>query len=108
MDTSVQWAFRPARRKFARSLTVVVTPPNPSWPSTTSKGTVVATLQGTWDDGSAFVGDYIFASPNFNDGGVYAMTLNSDHSANLIIDPNGPGVGSAGGTIEHVTIEARS
>ena|ERR1700680_1329067 len=43
-----------------------------------------------------------FGSPNSSDGGIYAI----DSSNNLIINPSGPGVGSAGGTIQNVTIVA--
>ena len=83
------------------TLSLVVTPPNPSIPATTPPGATVATLQGVWSDGAAFAGSYQFVPPNYDHGGVYAISGNR-----LIINPAGPGVGSAGGSIQDVTIQA--
>lgn len=52
-------------------------------PSGTIAGTVVATLQGVWSNGAPFTGSYIFVAPNFNDGGLYLITLNPDRSGLL-------------------------
>lgn len=106
--TAGPYAFAPSvpASPPAATLTLVVTPTAPSIPSTTPKGSVVATLRASWSDGSAFTGSFIFVAPNFDYGGVYAITLNPDRTGQLIVNPNGPGVGSAGGSVEHVTIEA--
>lgn len=87
-------------------LSLIVNPAAPTIPSTTPLGAVVASLQGVWSSGAPFTGSYVFVSPNFDDGGVYAITQNANNTGNLIINPSGPGVGSAGGSVEHVTIEA--
>jgi hypothetical protein len=57
-------------------------------------------LQGVWSDRSSFTGRYTFVSPNY-DADTYSIS-----GSNLIVASNGPGVGAAGGSIEHVTIEA--
>jgi hypothetical protein len=94
-------------RTIPLSLTLVVTPLATSWPSTTALGTIVATLQGVWNNNGAFTGDYVFVAPNMDDGGTYDIVLNGDHSGSLRVAPAGPGVGSDGGTITHVSIAAR-
>jgi hypothetical protein len=53
-----------------------------------------------WSDGSSFTGSYTFVSPNY-DADTYSISGN-----NLIVAANGPGVGSAGGSVEQVTMEA--
>jgi Domain of unknown function (DUF4082) len=83
-------------------LSITSNPPNPTIPSTTPLGATVAQITGAWSDGSPFTGTLSFAAPNFSDGGVYALDSNN----NLIINPFGPGVGSAGGSTEYVTIVA--
>jgi hypothetical protein len=83
-------------------LSITVNPPNPTIPSTTPLGATVANIAALWSDGSPFTGTLSFGAPNFNHGGVYAL----DSSNNLIINPLGPGVGSAGGSTENVTIVA--
>jgi hypothetical protein len=83
-------------------LSIVVTPPNPSIPSATPLGAVVANVAATWSDGAPFTGALLFVAPNFNHGGVYALDSNN----NLIINPLGPGVGSAGGSTATITIGA--
>ena len=82
------------------TLTLTVSPVAPTIPSSTALGTTVATLQGVWSDGSAFTGSYTFVSPNY-DADTYSISGNK-----LIVAPNGPGVGSAGGSVENVTMEA--
>jgi Domain of unknown function (DUF4082) len=81
-------------------LSLTVSPPNPTIPSTTPLGATVAQITAAWSDGAPFIGTLSFGAPNFNYGGVYAMDSNN----NLIVNPLGPGVGSAG--TEHVTIVA--
>jgi hypothetical protein len=83
-------------------LSITSNPPNPTIPSTTPLGSVVAKLSATWSDRSPFTGSLSFGPPNYNAGGVYALDSNND----LIISPLGPGVGSAGGSTESVTIAA--
>jgi hypothetical protein len=83
-------------------LSLTVIPPNPTIPSTTSLGATVAQITAAWSDGVPFTGTISFGAPNFNDGGVYAL----DGKSNLIINPLGPGVGSAGGSTENITIVA--
>jgi hypothetical protein len=82
------------------TLTLVVAPAMPTIPSSTPLGTTVATLQGVWSDRSPFTGSYAFVSPNY-DADTYSIS-----GSKLIVAPNGPGVGSAGGSVEHVTMEA--
>ena len=82
------------------TLSLVVSPTAPTIPPSTAPGSTVASLQGVWSDGSNFTGSYIFVSPNY-DADTYSVSGN-----NLIVAPNGPGVGSAGGSVEHVTMEA--
>jgi len=61
-------------------------------PDTTSLGAVVAAYTVVMSDGSPFVGTIGFGPPNFDDGGVFALT-GSPNSGNIIVNPNGPGVG---------------
>ncbi len=94
-DTGVR-----AESLLPATLTLVVSPTAPTIPSTTPLGTTVATLQGVWSDGSTFTGSFTFVAPNY-DADTYSIS-----GSNLIVSSNGPGVGSAGGSIEHVTMEA--
>jgi hypothetical protein len=83
------------------TLALVATPKAPSISSSSPLGATVAGLQGVWSDTSTFTGSFIFVAPNYDMNGTYVV-----NGANLIISPNGPGVGSAGGTVEHATMEA--
>jgi hypothetical protein len=82
-------------------LNIALNPPNPTIPSTTPLGAVVATVSVTWSNGAPFTGTLSFGPPNSNGGGVYALSGN-----NLIINPSGPGVSTAGGSVQNVTIVA--
>lgn len=85
-----------------RTLSMTISPVGSTTiPDTTPLGTVVATLSATYSDGSTFFGGFEFVSPNFDNGGIYAIKGNT-----LIINPNGPGVGAQGGSINHVSIDA--
>jgi hypothetical protein len=95
----VDVAFIPTAQPY---LSIAANPPNPTIPSTTPLGSVVASLGAAWSDGSPFTGKLSFGPPNYSDGGVYAI----DGNNNLIISPSGPGVGGAGGSAENVTIVA--
>lgn len=88
------------------TLALVITPSSPSIPTTTPLGATVAGLRGVWSDASPFTGGYAFVTPNFDAAGVYAITVNADHTGNLIVNPLGPGVSGSGGTVGDVTIEA--
>lgn len=93
--------FTPAAQTPTPVLSLSFQPPSPSIPSTTALGATVATIIAGWSNGQRFTGTLGFASPYSSDGGVYAIVGNS-----LIVNPTGPGVGAAGGTIEHITIVA--
>jgi hypothetical protein len=43
-------------------------------------------------DGSQFLGTIGFGPPNFDAGGVFALT-GSPNSGNIIVNPKGPGIG---------------
>jgi len=43
-------------------------------------------------DGTPFLGTIGFGAPNFDGGGIFALT-GSPNSGNIIINPNGPGIG---------------
>jgi hypothetical protein len=94
----VDVAFVPAGSPY---LNITVSPSNSTISSTTPLGATVAQVTAAWSDGSPFTGTLSFGPPNFNAGGVYALDGN-----NLIISPNGPGVGATGGTTAYVTIVA--
>jgi hypothetical protein len=85
----------------APALNITLNPTNPTIPATTPLGAVVATVVVTWSNGAPFTGTLSFGPPNNNGGGVYALSGN-----NLIINPSGPGVGPAGGSVQNVTIVA--
>jgi hypothetical protein len=76
-------------------------PPNPAIPATTPKGAVVAGIVVAMSDSSPFTGTLGFGPPNYDAGGIFAIS-----GSNLIINPSGPGVGSDGGTIQNCTIVA--
>jgi hypothetical protein len=71
---------------------ITITPNTPQVPDTTSVGAVVATYTVTMSDGSPFVGTIGFGAPNFDAGGIFALT-GSPTSGNVIVNPKGPGVG---------------
>jgi hypothetical protein len=83
------------------TLSLSLTPSNPTIPNSSPGGTVVAQINATWSDGSPFTGILGFGTPYFSDNGTFAISGN-----NLIIDPNGPGVGPFGNTIQNVTVVA--
>lgn len=76
-------------------------PPNPSIPANTPLGSVVATVNATWSDGSPYTGTLSFAQPYSNDHGVFAISGNS-----LIINPSGPGLSADANTVQNVTVVA--
>jgi hypothetical protein len=94
----VDVAFSPAQRY----LSVAPSPSSPTISSATRLGALVAQLTVQWSDGSPFNGTLSFGPPNFSHGSAYALDSNN----NLIINPYGPGVGSAGSSPQYVTIVA--
>jgi hypothetical protein len=85
---------------------ITVTPNTPQLPDTSSGGAVVAAYTVTMSDGSAFVGTIGFGPPNFDAGGIFALT-GSPTRGNVIVNPNGPGVGPNLGTVtDHITLVA--
>lgn len=91
--------FTPAGQPPVLSLSFQ--PPNPSISNTTPLGATVATIIASWGNAQPFTGTLGFGSPYSNAGNVFAISGNS-----LIINPSGPGVSAAGGTVEQVTITA--
>jgi hypothetical protein len=82
--------------------TITVTPAAPQIPDTTPKESVVATFSVAMSDGSPFKGTVTFGAPNFDNGGVFALS-----GGNIIVNPNGPGVGPNTGMItDHITLVA--
>jgi hypothetical protein len=85
---------------------ITVTPNTPQLPDTTPVGAVVATYTVTMSDGSPFVGTIVFGPPNFDAGGIFALT-GSPTGGNIIVNPNGPGVGPNLSTVtDHITLIA--
>jgi hypothetical protein len=85
---------------------ITVTPNTPQLPDTTSRGAVVATYTVAMTDGSPFVGTIGFGPPNFDAGGIFALA-GSPTSGNVIVNPNGPGVGPNLSTVtDHITLVA--
>jgi hypothetical protein len=90
----------------APAAVITVTPNTPQVPDTTSVGAVVATYTVTMSDGSPFVGAIGFGPPNFDAGGIFALT-GSPTSGNIIVNPSGPGIGPNLSTItDHITLTA--
>ena len=84
------------------SLSIVLTPANPTIAANAPLGSTVAAISAKWSDGSPFTGTISFGPPNSNAGGIFAI----DKNQNLIVNPSGPGVGAAGGSIANVTLVA--
>lgn len=83
------------------SLILNFNPASPSISSTAPLGSVVATINPTWSDGSAFTGTLSFAQPYSNDNGTFSISGN-----NLIVNPSGPGLSADANTGQNVTIVA--
>jgi hypothetical protein len=93
----VDISFTPA----APNLMISINPTNPVISAEVAPGTVVATVNVTWSDGSPFTGSLGFGSPYSNDGGIFALSGNQ-----IIVNPSGPGVSRDGGTTQNITIVA--
>jgi Domain of unknown function (DUF4082) len=85
----------------APTLLMSFNPPNPSIAANMPSGTVVATVNVSWSNGSPFTGTLGFAAPYSNDQGTFAISGN-----NLIINSTGPGLSSDANTTQSVTITA--
>jgi hypothetical protein len=84
------------------TLSISFNPSAPSIPSTAAPGMVVAAINVTWSNNAPFTGTVAFASPNFGDGGTFAI----DGNMNIIVAPGGPGVSGDGGTMQNVSVSA--
>jgi uncharacterized protein DUF4082 len=93
----VDVAFTPS----APTLNMSFNPPNPSIPSNAAPGSAVATVNVTWSDGALFTGTLSFVAPNGDDNHKFVLSGND-----IIINPNGPGIGADGGTTQNITINA--
>ncbi len=94
-----------------RTLSVTSNPATPfSIPSSTPKGSTVATIQGVWSNGDPFTGTYGFADCDLNGGTVctFALAPGSGSSNLLTINSaaGAPGVGFDGSTTQNVTVTA--
>jgi len=75
-------------------------------PDTIPVGAVVATYTVTMSDGSPFLGTIGFGPPNFDAGGIFALT-GSPGSGNIVVNPNGPGIGPNPSTVtDRITLMA--
>jgi hypothetical protein len=86
----------------APTLSLSFNPSAPSVPADTPAGTVVAAITAQWSNGQPFTGTLSFGSPNFSDGGTFAV----DGNSNLIVSSTGPGLSADAGTIQNTTIIA--
>jgi hypothetical protein len=81
---------------------IEVRPKTPRVPDTATGGTVVASYSVRMSDNSPFTGTVRFGPPYYDNNGRFALRDN-----NIIINPNGPGIGPNRGTItDHITLEA--
>ena len=81
---------------------IEVRPNTPRVPDTAPGGTVVASYSVRMSDNSPFSGSVRFGPPNYDNNGKFALV-----GSNIIINPNGPGIGPNRATIiDHITIEA--
>jgi hypothetical protein len=81
------------------TLSLSFNPPAPSVPANTPAGTAVAAIVVQWSNGQPFTGSLAFGTPNFSDGGTFAI----DGNSNLIVSSTGPGLSGDGGTIQNIT-----
>ena len=81
---------------------IEVKPNTPRVPDTAPAGTVVASYSVRMSDNSRFTGTVRFGPPYYDGDGRFVLRDN-----NIIINPNGPGIGPNRGTItDHITLEA--
>jgi hypothetical protein len=77
-------------------------PPHPSIPANAQGGTVVAQIQVTMSDGSAFTGTLDFGTPYEDDNATFTIS-----GSNLIVNPSGLGLSAGVNTTQHVTVLAQ-
>jgi hypothetical protein len=77
-------------------------PPSPSIPANAPRGTVVAAIQVTMSDGSAFTGTLGFGTPYLDDNATFTIS-----GSNLIVNPSGPGLSADASTTQNVTVLAQ-
>jgi hypothetical protein len=73
--------------------------------SNTPLGTAIGTVLASWSDGSPFTGTIGFGPPYNDDNGTFSLSSNQS-GAQLLINPNGPGISSDKGTVQNVTLTA--
>ena len=81
-------------------------PQMPSIPASTPRGTTVATVTPAWSDGSPFSGTLMFTSPYENAGGTFALSCQQCATANIVLDPTGPGISQDGGMTLNISVVA--
>jgi hypothetical protein len=80
------------------TLSISANPSSPSVNSTDPSGTLVSTLTAAWSDNTPFAGSYLFAAPNFNDGGLFTINGNTVRTQGSL--------SGVGGTVQNITIGA--
>lgn len=88
------------------TLTLSFSPSSPTLSSGAAAGSVAATVTAAWSDGSPFTGMLSFGPPYNNDAGTFALSCNTCASANIIVDPAGPGLTADANTTQRVTVVA--
>ena len=88
------------------TLTMTFNPRMPSIPASTPRGTTVATVTAAWSDGSPFSGTLMFTSPYENAGGTFALSCQQCATANIVLDPTGPGISQDGGMTLNISVVA--
>jgi hypothetical protein len=82
-------------------LVITFDPPTPSLSSDASGSTVVSAVNVTWSNGAPFTGTIAFTTPFSDDSSTFALSGN-----NVIVNPDGPGLGADGDTTQMVSIVA--
>lgn len=89
---------------------ITFTPAAPTVPSSTSKGSKVASFTVKMSDGSPFTGTVKFDAPNFDNGGVFALANVSSSAAagDIIVSTTGPGFDTTKTVTitDHITLTA--
>jgi hypothetical protein len=88
------------------TLTLTFNPQMPSIPSDTPFAATVATVTAAWSDGSAFTGTLMFGQPYADDGGTFALSCQQCATANIVVNPGGPGLSGDAGTVQQITVTA--
>lgn len=83
------------------ALVVTFDPPMPVVGAAASPGTLISTVRVVWTNGAPFTGTIAFTTPYGDDDGVFALSGND-----IIVNPDGPGTGSDGGTTQLISVLA--